>query len=220
MNGMNKLFMDDPIWFLNRICVDNKQMQEGNSGASNLVRLNASKWGVFDLVPVSGGRKVVLTYASPMSGHNVVGDVPIIAYWCPFLAGGGLPGYVDIPRTNPPRRFMFTAAMQGCALVVTRTPNSTTTFRVFHNQHPEQASTWQAMAGQGLTGVISNLGYTDYGNPSGPDGGMTNAFNILWRKPGRAWSYVSQSNQFVPLPTGTLIERDLAKPILDLPAGV
>jgi hypothetical protein len=220
MNGMNKLFMDDPIWFLNRLCVDNKAMQEGVDGARNLERLNGAKFGVFDLVPVSGGNTVTLRYASPMSGHVITGDPPIFAYWCPFLAGGGLPGWVDIPRANPPRRLMFTAAMQGCALVVTKSPASNAHFRVFHNQHPETASTWSAMSGIGITGVISNLGYEVYGNPTGPDGGMTNAFNLLWRPPGRAWSYVSQSNRFVPLPMGTKIERDLTKPILDLPAGV
>ena len=110
--------------------------------------------------------------------------------------------------------------MQGCALVVTSSPASPAHFRVFHNQHPEMSSTWTAMGGAGITSVISNLDYTQYGNPAGPDGGMTNAFNLLWHPRGRAWSYVSQSNRFIPLPRGTRIERDLAKPILALPTGV
>ena len=74
---------------------------------------------------------------------------------------------------------MFTAAMRRCALFVTKTPGKNATFRVFHNQHPEMVSIWQAMGGQGITGVIYNIGYTDYGNHTGVDGEMTNAFNIL-----------------------------------------
>ncbi len=220
MNGMNRLFMEDPVWFLDHICVDNKAMQEGIAGAQNLERLNGAKFGVFDLEPVSGGTKVMLRFASPGAGHVIVGDAPIVAYWCPFLAGGELPGWVDVPRVRAPRRFVFTAAMQGCALVVTKSPDSPQHFRVFHNQHPDMASTWQAMGGLGITGVLSNLQYSQYGNPMGPDGGMTNAFNFLWHPPGRAWSYISQSNRFIPLPMGTRIERDPAKPILNLPTGV
>ena len=219
MNGMNQLFLDDPVWFLDRMCVDNKTMQEGVAGAQHLERLNGAKFGVFDLVP-TGGNSVRLTYASPGTGHHIVGDRPIWAYWCPFLAGGGLPGYIDIPRISPKRRLIFTAAMQGCALVITASPASRESFRVYHHQHPESLQVWDKIWAQGTRGRTSMLSYEQYGNPTGADGGMTNAFNFLWRPRGRAWSFVSQSNKFVPLPMGTRIERDLAKPILDLPAGV
>jgi hypothetical protein len=77
------------------------------------------------------------------------------------------------------------------------------------------------MQASGADTQMSDLNYDHYGNPiPGAGGGMTNAFNLLWRPPGKAWSYVSQSNLFVPLPMGTEIKRDTAKPILDLPTGV
>jgi len=219
MNAMNRLFMDNPVDFLKAVCVDNKTMQEGLDGAKNLVGLNETKFGYFDLV-ITGGNMVRLTCASLGAIPKVQNDVPIQAYWCPFLQGGGLPGWVDIPRINPPRRLVLIAAMQGCAFIITNSPVSAQHFRLFHNQHPETKSTWAAIQQSGITATISTLSYEQYGNPSGNDGGMTNAFNLLWRPSGKAWSYVSQSNKFVPLPKGTKIERDLAKPILDLPAGV
>ncbi len=225
MNGLNALFVNDPVWFLRNICVDNQAMQLGPEGARTLTRLNAAKSGMFDLVPAgrANANKVVLTDASPGSGHAVVRDAPISAYWCPFLAGGGLPGWVDVPRAHPPQRLIFTAAMQGCCYVVTTSPAGRGNFRVFHNQHPETAATWQAIAGQGAS-VLSTLTYDEYGG-----GGLTNAFNILWRPTGKAWAYVSQTNSFVPSPPPPgvrnyrptiAIERNLAKPILDLPVGV
>jgi hypothetical protein len=209
--------MGDPVRFLKGVCVDNKTMQEGIEGARNLRLLNAAKVGSFDLV-ITGGNSVRLAFAG--AGYAIQGDIPIRAYWCPFLAGGGLPGWVDVPRTNPVYRFVFTAAMQGCALVVTNSPAAPRNFRVFHNQHPEADTTWQAIQDLGIASTISSLGYDAYGNAMGADGGMTNAFNLLWRPPRRAWAYISQSNRFVPLARGTRIERDAAKPILDLPAGV
>lgn len=225
MNGMNTLFMNDPVWFLQNICVDNQAMQLGGAGALTLTRLNAAKVGQFDLVlsGSAGANKVVLTDASIGSGHVIARDAPIPAYWCPFLPGGGLPGWVDVPRASPPLRFIFTAAMQGCAYAVTSSPAGAGFFRVFHNQHPTTASTWQAITQAGAN-VLSTLTYDQYGG-----GGLTNAFNILWRPPRKAWSYVSQTNRFVPSapPRGVRnyrpvigIERDLTKPILDLPAGV
>lgn len=224
---MNSLFLRDPLWFLQNMCVDNQAMQLGPAGALTLTRLNTAKQGTFDFV-LTGNRnsnKVVLTDASPGSGHAIVGDVPIPAYWCPFLPGGGLPGWVDVERASPNMRFVFTAAMQGCCYVVASSPASLRHFRVFHNQHPDMASTWQAIQASGATNVYSQLTYTEYGNA----GGMTNAFNILHRPQRKAWSYLSQSNRFVPSvpPPGVrnyrptiLIERDNGMPILDLPAGV
>jgi len=214
MNGMNQLFMENPVQFLRDVCVDNKTMQQGIQGANDLRLLNAVKVGTFDLV-IAGGNKVTFTFAG--AGYQIKNDIPIKAYWCPFLAGMGLPGWVDVPKFSPTYRFVFTPAMQGCALVVTKSPASTRHFRVFHNQHPDDNRTWQAMQNSGITGTLSSLGYDAYGNAQTE---MTNAFNFMWRPPGRAWSIVSQSNQFIPLPKGTLIERDHSKPILDIPAGV
>jgi len=225
MNGMNEFFMRDPVRFLRDVCVDNKTMQEGIGGANNIVRLNGAKSGVFDLV-ITGTHdqnQVRLTCVSPEAGYEIQGDLKIEAYWCPFLSGGGLPGWVDVPRFNPESRLVLTAAMQGCAFVITDSPASAQYFRVFHNQHPEASSTWAAIQQSGVNSTISTFSYEEYGNTiPGAGGGMTNAFNILWKPPGKKWSYVSQSNRFVHLDTGlgTRIERDHAKRILDRPVGV
>lgn len=216
MNGMNKLFMADPVGFLKTNCVDNKTMQEGIEGAKHVRLLNSAKMGAFDLVVVSD-KLVRLAYASVPEIKN---DAPIFAYWCPFLAGGDLPGWVDIPKVDPSYSLVLTAAMQGCAFVITNTPGSDKSFRVFHNQHPETKSTWAAMEKEGATNIVSKFSYEQYGNAMNEDGGMTNAFNLLWKPPKKDWFYVSQSNKFVPMPKGTKIERDMAKPILDSPTGV
>lgn len=214
MNGMNQLFVNDPVWFLQHVLVDNRFI------AANFGLLNQNKAGLFDLV-ITGGNTVRLTDASPGTGHQIQNDVAIPAYWCPFLPGGGLPGWVDVPRFNPQRRFVFTAAMQGCALVVTDSPASPQLFRLSHNQHPGAQATWTAMQQIGITAVVSTLSWAQYGNqaPAAPVN-VTNAFNFLWRPPGQAWSYIAQSNRLVPLAMGMRLERDPAMPLLNLPAGV
>jgi len=67
MNGMNKLFTDDPVMFLDQVCVDNKKMQEGITGAKNLEPLNGATFGMFDLGP-TGGNTATLHFASPGAG--------------------------------------------------------------------------------------------------------------------------------------------------------
>lgn len=227
MNGLNQMFQNDPVWFLKQRCVDNRTMQVGIEGANRIAQLNVTKTGLFDLVPASGRpgeNKVTLVDASPGSNHTIVRDTPISALWCPYLSGGALPGFVDVPRASPPTRLILTAAMQGCAFVVTSSPLGAQYFRVFHNQHPEMSSTWAAITSAGCTNVISTLAYEQY-----EGGGMTNAFNLMWRAPKKSWAYVSQTNSFrpsAPVPGSRsyrpviIVERNLGKPILDLPAGV
>ncbi len=216
MNGLNKQFLADPVVFLKSKCVDNKTMQEGVEAAKHITQLNGAKVGAFDLITVKDSL-VRLTYAVVPEIKN---DAPIFAYWCPFLPGMDLPGWVDIPKSEPKFNFVLTAAMQGCAFIITNSPASEQSFRVFHNQHPEDKRPWAAMEKEGATKIVSKLSYEQYGNAIDEEGGMTNAFNLLWKPPDKNWSYVSQSNKFVPLPKGTKIERDTSKPILDLPAGV
>ena len=239
MNGMNSIFMASPEKFLDKICVDNKAEQFRTDGlnAGDLVALNAAKHGAFDFATsnpnaniMSGtDGKVALRLVGP--GHAVVKDTGIDAYWCPFLAGGANQiGWVDVPRRAPQYRFIFTAAMQGCCYVVTNSPASAQHFRVWHNQHPDTQLSWTTIHQSGATSVYSQLTYHQYGAD------LVNAFNILWRPPKGVWSYVSQSNLFVPSPpeTGlwaklkgttlnyrpTITVKRSSKPILVLPAGV
>jgi hypothetical protein len=77
-----------------------------------------------------------LLNALPVDPPNVVRG-----YYFPYLTGpvngvGDL-GWVDILRTNPTHPFTFTGAMNGCAIVVTDSPEGPNLLRVYHYQNEE-----------------------------------------------------------------------------------
>ena len=204
-------------------CVDNKTMQEGIVGAQHLASLNMAKWGVFDLVPVPGSTKVTLRFAGPGSTHAISGDLPISAYWIPYLVGGGLPGWVDIPRRWALWRIVLTAAMQGCALVVTSSPASPAHFRVFHNQHPEMSSTWTANGRSGHYQRHFQPGLCAIWEPSRP--GRRNgqlAVQPALAPPRPSLELCLPVEPVHPVAEGNAdrARASQAKPILDLPTGV
>lgn len=234
MDKMNCLLMTDPYAFLKEVLVDNITMQRKGDGAANLTALNDNKRGVFDLRKVEDGQ-VELAYGG-VKNYALKNDSWIEAYWCPFLNGKDMPGWVDVPRANPFHTLVFTAAMQGCAFVLTDSPESKDRFRVFHNQHPEYASTWKAMYKEfpnlKIISIFSykaaevNADYRQYATQDGygsPDKKIaTNAFNLLvWDKNTKTWKYLSQSH--ILTPSGGMdftVKRDPAKPILELATGV
>ena len=181
MNGMNRLFETDPVAFLSRICVDNKAEMFRTDGlnAADMQALNTAKHGTFDFDSPNSNVNVILAPSTGVAIRRIaavapVNDVGINAYWCPFLAGAANQiGWVDVPRRAPQHRFIFTAAMQGCCYVVTNSPASPQHFRVWHNQHPDTALSWQSISASGATTVYSQLTYQQYG------GSLVNAFNIL-----------------------------------------
>ena len=83
-------------------------------------------------------------YASQLDKF-VTSNQPIQGYFFPYLSPPGGPlqvtnrlwdirhmGWVDVPRQNPARNFVFTGMMNGCALVITDSPLGNTHFRVYH----------------------------------------------------------------------------------------
>ncbi len=154
--------------------------------------LNVLKEGLFDLAGPIAANNVDLG----VSGNHVHNDAPIRAYWCPFIQGNVLPGFVDVPRAQPDSPFVFTAAMNGCAFVITDSPNHGY-FRVYHHQHPDSAFIWNLIHQQGQV-VRSFLGFAEYGvaaNVAPNAVAAPNAFNFLHYQFGM-WSYVVQRQHF------------------------
>lgn len=82
----------------------------------------------------------------PPPGHPLAGTSEgvsmIPAYWIPDTGSSGvLPGFVDIPKTNPEVPFVFTGGMNGCALIVTQAPDPSK-FRVWHARTLERYDVW------------------------------------------------------------------------------
>jgi hypothetical protein len=199
MNGHNAQFVANPLKYVEARAVNNltwfrRAILPANGatlGALNNA-LGVAKTGAFDLQALS----IDTVELKVMPAGPIQGDNAIQAYWCPFIQGGGLPGWVDIPKNAPPMKFVFTAAMNGCRLVITN--RSATHFRVYHHQHPDSGGPlangiWQAIHAQGHE-VVSHMGYDEYG--VGEDFGRApNAFNFLYYRNG-GWNYVSQPQYF------------------------
>jgi hypothetical protein len=205
MQGHNAEFVGNWNSYLNNVLVDNVTWFR-DIGANNAAinALSLAKAGSFDLVPTSiAPRRVMLRIAPP---GGIVADAGIGGYWCPFVQGGGLPGWVDLPRQAPAHNLMFTAAMQGCALVVTQSPVANH-IRVYHHQHPDGANNgvWQALHAVGQP-VLSILDYADYG-PAGLNGNAPNAFNYMLFRNGM-WNYVTQAHTLTNVmgPNGLVIQ--------------
>ncbi|MBV8467603.1 MAG: hypothetical protein JO218_16815 [Burkholderiales bacterium] len=193
MQQHNALFTQDPTGYLGNVVVDNATWFRTLQAPLQLAPLNLNKAGLFDLVPAAINPRRVLF--QPTALGQVVEDVGIDAYWCPFLAGGGLPGWVDLPERNPARRFMFTASMQGCALVVTRSPVAGH-IRVYHHQHPGAGNNgiWDQIHAVGQA-VVSVLTFDDY---CGDENIASNAFNFMYYRNSQ-WHYVTQAHILVPV---------------------
>ncbi|BBO81734.1 hypothetical protein DSCO28_23000 [Desulfosarcina ovata subsp. sediminis] len=192
----NNLFRADPFRFINTYSVDIKGWFEGlmrhGDGMSRALVQAANAAGVcrLDFDPVGGffgfGVNTVQVQMIPQGG--------IDAYWVPYHAGHGLPGFTDVLRLNPPSKFVFTAGMNGCAFVVTDSPKGVAYMRVYHNQHPNVDSIWNDIHNVGMP-VISYSGFEDYGGGALPNGMNPVAFNFLYYRNG-TWNYVFQPQAF------------------------
>ena len=189
MNGHNTLFRADPVWYIRQRAINGvawfMRDQANQAHQMQALMLNNAKQGAFDLQGDGQTPQVTLT---PV-GNVLHDDPPIHAYWCPFIQGNVLPGFVDVPRINPPYRFVFTAAMNGCALVVTNSPLGPGMIRIYHNQHPGNQNINQLIHNQGQQ-IVSFITFDDYGdvNQQMP---APNAFNFLYYRNG-GWRFVLQ----------------------------
>ncbi len=195
MNGHNAQFQADPNRYTNAWIINSVQWfrnaQHGVNAQRNTL-LGILKEGYFDFVPAGGINSVTLTV---IGNQNIGGEQPVSAYWCPFVQGNILPGYIDLPRQNPDFRFVFTAAMQGCALVATESPQGPNFFRLYHHQHPDSNNIWTLIHNQNQE-VLSILSYADYGQANVANG-VGNSFNFLYYRNSN-WVYITQPQILSP----------------------
>lgn len=196
MDNHNTLFKANPVAYTSMFAVNSvRWMMRNNHGhdGQRIGMLTHVKMGHFDLRWTNRGQNVVdLTVVNANAGGN---DPPILAYWCPFIQGHGLPGYVDVPRRNPQTPFVFTAAMNGCALVATDSPQGAAYFRLYHHQHPNAQAVWNQINNLNQP-VHSIVNWNDYANVVGGHG-VANAFNFLYYRNSR-WVYVLQPQILLP----------------------
>jgi hypothetical protein len=194
-------FMQDPLSFVNTYSVDIKTWFENLNKGHDLARATgrallgaagAAKVCRFDLDAVDGvwGMGVsTVEFRMKADGAN--------AYWIPYVAGGGLPGYADILRDNPPVKFAFTAGMNGCMLVVTESPLGNAYVRVYHHQHPNddrEDGVWAKIRELGME-ELSYAGDADYDGGQLAHGHNPVAFNCMYHRNG-LWNYILQPQSF------------------------
>ncbi|MGQ5521995.1 hypothetical protein ACUHMQ_01915 [Chitinimonas sp. PSY-7] len=201
MNGQNLAFITDPAWYIGQRAINslawfhfsNIREQQNNQLYMELI---ARKQGAFDLQEMKRSKQDGLSSRQVILAPVRQGDIrdPVInAYWCPFIQGMVLPGYVDVPRRNPAHRFIFTAAMNGCALVVTESPLGAHMMRVYHHQHPGSQPVNDLIKAQGQE-VISYIAFDDYGRDNGSLP-APNGFNFLYYRKG-GWRFALQPQLF------------------------
>ncbi|WP_431689015.1 hypothetical protein [Hahella sp. NBU794] len=222
MDNRNTQFISDPIAFLNNNTINHRWFDEhiqrrnnNPQGVSMAERaavdlLPYTKMGSFDLQPAAtpvGGRR--------QSRFAVIHDHPandsaLTGYWCPYVNGAGLPGFVDVPRHNPQHRFVFTAAMNGCAFFITESPLGGAYFRVYHHQHPGNVGVNNLISAV-TPNVISVFDFSQYGNDNLPGLNLPVAFNFLYYR-NSGWVVVSHATA-MDAHTG-VVRFDPAKPTL------
>lgn len=153
-------------------------------------------------------KEIGKSFAAPPSN-------PIQGYWFPYKvptteqmtaakkAGGGGPpkvmGYVDFEKKNPKYPFVFTGSMQGCHIVVTRSPQKPNThFRAYHYASPGnyrgQAGDmayllWPASVGGQVCAWLDD---SQYG--ADPKNDAVDAFNFLHYSGGQ-WRIYTQKQK-------------------------
>jgi hypothetical protein len=193
MNGHNNWFKGDPLHYVRRRLVDNLRMTSNPStmAVQHGRLLDQLKFGYFDL---NGSALDLIVRFNPISGGGQRPvEMPLSAYWCPYKIGQEPPGFVDVAIRNPPHPFVFTGAMNGCALVVTPSPVAGH-FRVYHLHNAGTTANWNVFAN---TTMIAALTHNDYGyaNHERAVDKISTSFNFLYYRYGK-WNIVSQP-QFV-----------------------
>lgn len=203
MNNRNINFINDPIGYLNNNTVNHRWFDEhiqrrnlGNAPLAETAAVNLlpiAKMGNFDFQPTAGapGGRPQVKFAT--INNNPTMDAALTAYWCPYVNGNGIPGFVDVPRTNPTYNFVFTAAMNGCAFIITDSPLGGGHFRVYHHQHPGTAAIDNLILAA-TPNIITTFGFDQYGNGALAGLNLPVAFNFLYYRNG-GWVIVSQATK-------------------------
>ena len=176
--------------------------------------LDFLKAGQFDLQPVAAPLAPRPQVQFRPISNPAVMDVALTAYWCPYINGVVMPGFVDVPRRNPAHKFVFTAAMNGCAFIIADSLVAGS-FRVYHHQHPGNVVISALITAQ-TPNIVSMFTFADYGHAN-PPGGLPVAFNFLHYR-NVSWSIISHSTVMHPH-TGA-ITHDPAQPLIITAANV
>ncbi|MGE0377095.1 MAG: hypothetical protein AB7I48_05205 [Planctomycetaceae bacterium] len=180
MNGKNAAFEANPLQFV-------------NGHAINVVRPVAdlqvgaiSEIMNFDLVPNAGGTvdEVRLAMVPPGSQAH---ETPIRAYYVEYTSvslQGTNPKYRDVPKKNPPARFVFTGQLSGCSLIVTNLDANQ--YRVYHDARVNSSKLH--------ANVVAKFDFSDY-ELAGQNTGL--AATLMFYDRDR-WVLVGQGQQYGP----------------------
>lgn len=192
-HSLNRFFLMDPIGFVNGNAINQigwYQKYASNFAEMKIIKsFDDNKYGFFQFTKAPKMNEAEFT---PVGG-GCAGDLTLSAYWCPYLTGIGLPGYVDFSAVNPERNFIFTAAMSGCSLEVTRTPNRPGMLRVYHNQHPTSKIVRDKVLAQGEP-ILKSITFDDYGR-STVGNSFPNGFVFLHYS-NDGWQLVAKSQYY------------------------
>lgn len=191
MNGQNNSLRTDTVRFLTSTPVNVSEIVERSvTAVAAEPMISKVKYGMFDLT-ADGSQ----AWLKEVSRTGVTGaDAALIAYWCPFRQGhGAAAGWVDVPKTRPVTEYVFTAAMNGCALLITQSPLKQGDFRVIHHQHPTKAKERAAVniaSGISESDIVFEFNDTEYDSPP-TTGSFYQCFNFL-RYEAPKWRLYSQ----------------------------
>jgi hypothetical protein len=213
MNGLNTSFITDPVRFLRANPVNVSSILPRAVGAVGVKpQIDTIKYGMFDLT--QDGSQVWFKQMAMTATSSA--DGALLGYWCPFAQSNGAAGYVDVPKLKPLADFVFTAAMNGCSLIVTASPVADC-FRVYHHQHPEGTSRAIVNTASGITeqSIIFEFNSTLYDAPT-TTGGFYQAFNFL-KFEDKKWKIYSQYTKLALSSGGTVkIRTVISTASLDL----
>ncbi len=217
MHGLNTSFATDPASFLAARPVNVSAILPRTVAAGGAVStspmIDTIKYGAFDLS--ADGGQAWLREASLTAATG--GDQALVAYWCPFAQSNGKAGFVDIPKTKPATDYVFTAAMNGCSLIVTAS-DKPDCFRLHHHQHPGGVSRAIVNAASGITerAIVFEFAEVDYNTPA-TAGTFFQTFNFLRFEAGK-WKLYSQYTKLTLAAGGTTKVRTVISTALLDPA--
>jgi hypothetical protein len=202
MNGLNTSFVTDPTTFLGNRPVNvsgilPRSVSAGGAPSATPM-IDTIKYGAFDIS--QDGGQVWLREASRSVATG--GDQALVAYWCPFAQSNGKAGFVDIPKTQPLTDIVFTAAMNGCSLMVTAA-DKPGNFRLHHHQHPAGVSRAIVNTASGIveSAIVFEFAEADYNTPA-TVGSFFQTFNFLRFQAG-GWKLYSQYTKLTLAAGGT-----------------
>jgi len=201
-------FKANPKSFLEGHTVDARHVIRMGDDLTGDLLNNTIKQGHFALVLDASTGNFILKHVNAATAADR--DKVIHAHWIPFKNGNGTPGYVDIPKdpryatAQESAPFAFTPGMNGCSLEIREHLRDDRYMRVFHNQHPESATT------NNLVREISGLkiGSFDPDDYHDENSIAPVAFNMMYfDRDSTNWKFLGQSLETNPYDSKQVLSR-------------